>query len=54
MTSYFSASSARVATTFTVTLSPVSGRPVTVDYATADGTATAPGDSVAPRPSFQS
>src|SRR5207247_2408934 len=32
---------------FTVTLSPASGRAVTVNYATADGTATAPSDYVA-------
>jgi hypothetical protein len=32
---------------FTVTLSAASGRTVTVDYATADGTATAPGDYTA-------
>ena len=36
--------SGTVSATFTVTLAPVSGRPVTVDYATADGTAQAPGD----------
>ena len=30
--------------TYTVTLSPASGQTVTVDYSTADGTATAPGD----------
>jgi large repetitive protein len=30
--------------TFTVTLAPISGRPVTVDYATADGSATAEAD----------
>jgi ribosomal protein L35AE/L33A len=36
--------SGTVAATFTVTLTPVSGRSVTVDYATADGTAQAPGD----------
>ena len=29
--------------TFTVSLSAPSGKPITVDYATADGTATAPG-----------
>ena len=29
---------------FTVTLAPVSGRPVTVDYATTAGSATAPAD----------
>src|SRR5439155_972102 len=33
-----------VQVTFTVTLSAVSARIVTVDYATADGTATAPAD----------
>src|SRR5213078_1573567 len=33
--------------TFTVTLSAVSGRTVTVNYATADVTATAPGDYTA-------
>jgi hypothetical protein len=33
--------------TFTVTLTPASGRPVSVDYATADGTATAPDDYTA-------
>ncbi len=33
--------------TFTVTLAPVSGRTVTVDYATEDGTATAPADYIA-------
>lgn len=33
--------------TFTVTLSPASTQTVTVDYATADGTATAPGDYTA-------
>ena len=33
-----------VAATYTVTLSTVSGRPVTVDYATANGTAVAPAD----------
>jgi ELWxxDGT repeat protein len=33
--------------TFTVTLAPVSGRQVTVAYATANGTATAPGDYTA-------
>ena len=32
---------------FTVTLTPVSGRQVTVEYATANGTATAPGDYTA-------
>jgi ribosomal protein L35AE/L33A/disulfide oxidoreductase YuzD len=32
------------AATFTVTLSPASGRAVSVDYSTANGTATAPGD----------
>src|SRR5207244_5009620 len=36
-----------VQVTFTVTLSAVSGRAVTVDYATADGTATAPADYTA-------
>jgi hypothetical protein len=30
--------------TFTVTLTPASGRPVAVNYATVDGTATSPGD----------
>ena len=30
--------------TFTVTLSAASGKPITVDYASADGTAVAPGD----------
>ena len=33
--------------TFTVTLAPASGQSVTVDYATADGTATAPADYAA-------
>ena len=33
--------------TFTVTLAPASGQTVTVDYATADGTATAPADYAA-------
>ena len=33
-----------VAATYTVTLNTVSGRPVTVDYATANGTAVAPAD----------
>ena len=33
---------------FTVTLAPASGRAVTVDYATRNGTAGAPGDSTAP------
>ena len=32
--------------TFTVSLTPASGQSVTVDYATADGTATAPADAV--------
>ena len=36
--------SGTVDATFTVTLAPVSGRTVTVDYATADGTASAPDD----------
>jgi large repetitive protein len=36
--------SGTVAATFTVTLTPLSGRSVTVDYATANGTAQAPGD----------
>ena len=36
-----------VAATFTVTLSAVSGRTVTVDYATANNTAVAPGDYTA-------
>ena len=36
--------SGQVAATFTVTLAPVSGRSVTVSYATADGTGQAPGD----------
>ena len=37
--------------TFTVTLSAASGRTVTVDYATANGTAIAPGDYAAVPPS---
>src|SRR5207247_3319659 len=36
-----------VQATFTVTLSALSGRTVTVNYATADGTATAPADYTA-------
>ncbi len=36
--------SGTIAANFTVTLSAASGRPVTVNYASADGTATAPGD----------
>jgi hypothetical protein len=39
--------SGTVAATFTLSLSAPSGRQVTVDYATADGTAHAPGDYVA-------
>ena len=39
--------SGTVDATFTVALTPVSGRPVTVQYATADGSATAPGDYAA-------
>jgi hypothetical protein len=39
--------SGTTAFTFTVTLSPASTQTVTVDYATADGTATAPGDYTA-------
>jgi large repetitive protein len=36
--------SGATAFTFTVSLSPANAQPVTVDYATVDGTATAPGD----------
>src|SRR6266508_1053810 len=39
--------SGTVNATFTVTLSPASGQTVSVDYATADGTATAPDDYLA-------
>ncbi len=39
--------SGSVNATFTVTLSPASGQTVTVDYATSDGTATAPADYIA-------
>ncbi len=39
--------SGTVAANFTVSLNVPSGRPVTVDYATANGTAIAPGDYVA-------
>ena len=39
--------SGSVNATFTVTLSPASGQIVTVDYATSDGTATAPADYIA-------